>query len=94
MRLRPKGRCPLQWRGFACRNCHALGYASQRVTDREQAVLKVQKIRSRLDGSTSVIRPFPKRPKDMHRKRYARRGQAYDSANAKIVAGSNQSIEG
>jgi hypothetical protein len=80
-------------RGFACRNCYGLAYTSQRVTDRERAVLKAQRIRSTLDGSTSVVGPFPERPKGLHRKRYAQLWQAYERADAKILVGFNQSIE-
>jgi hypothetical protein len=66
--------------GFACRSCHGLSYTSQRVTDRERQASKAQKIRFRLNGSASLIEPFPARPKGMHRKRYARLWRDYQRA--------------
>jgi hypothetical protein len=50
-------------------------------------------IRLTLNGSASLIEPFPARPKGMHHKRYARLWQDYQRADAKILAGFNQSIE-
>jgi hypothetical protein len=66
--------------GFACRSCHGLSYQSQRVTDCERTASKARKIRFRLDGTASLVEPFPARPKGMHRKRYARLWRDYQQA--------------
>ena len=78
--------------GFACRSCHGLSYQSQRVTDCERTASKARKIRFRLDGSASLVEPFPARPKGMHRKRYARLWQDYQQAAARAYSAFDLSI--
>jgi hypothetical protein len=57
---------------FACRQCCGLTYASQREIPRYRAISRVQKIRMRLGGSANLLKPFPKKPRGMHRWTYYR----------------------
>ena len=57
---------------FACRRCLGLGYPSQRENRRWRALRTAQKVRVRLGGDANVTRPFPRRPRGMHRCTYTR----------------------
>ena len=57
---------------FACRHCYGLAYASQSQSPRDRNLSQAQKIRMRLDGSPSVLEPFPEKPSGMHWRRYYR----------------------
>lgn len=57
---------------FLCRNCHRLGYETQREDAAGRARIKAQNIRRRLGGSTSLLDPIPKRPTGMHFRTYWR----------------------
>jgi hypothetical protein len=59
-------------RYFLCRYCHNLVYESQREDDAARLLTKAQKIRQRLGGSTSLMEPFPDKPKGMHWQTYER----------------------
>jgi hypothetical protein len=51
---------------FFCRHCHNLTYASQKETEDERMIRKVQKIRQRLGGSNNIFEPISDKPKGMH----------------------------
>ena len=57
---------------FACRQRRGLAYASQSENPRYRAISRAQKIRMRLGGSANLLKPFPKRPRGMHRWTYYR----------------------
>ena len=60
-------------RYFLCRDCHDLVYESQREDDATRLVTKARpKIRRRLGGSSSLVEPFPDKPKGMHWQTYER----------------------
>jgi hypothetical protein len=90
---RPWFRCPAQDCGrrvsvlylrgtFACRRCHQLAYASQRIQAWERALAQAQAIRERLGGTASMYEPFPQRPKGMHWRTYYELRRQHDEANA------------
>jgi hypothetical protein len=70
-----------QW---ACRQCHDLGYTSQRKGPAFRAIRSAQKIRERLGGSANLFAPFPERPKGMHWRTYQRFREA--EVKAKVQA--------
>lgn len=55
---------------FLCRYCYNLAYQSQRETRENRLLIKAQKIRERLGGSTDMALDFPDKPKGMHWKTY------------------------
>jgi hypothetical protein len=57
---------------FACRQCLGLAYASQSENPRYRAISRAQKARMRLGGSANLLKPFPKKPRGMHRRTYYR----------------------
>jgi hypothetical protein len=57
---------------LACRRCLDLWYASQRRGSTSRSYLQALKLRLRLNGIANLREPFPRRPKRMHRKTYAR----------------------
>jgi hypothetical protein len=57
---------------FGCRQCCGLAYASQSENPRYRAISRVQNIRMRLGGSADLVKPFPKKPREMHRWTYYR----------------------
>ena len=67
---------------FACRNCHLIAYASQRIQAWERALAQAQAIRERLGGTASMYDPFPHRPKGMHWQTYSEIRKQYDHASA------------
>ena len=67
--------CALLYRrrgDLACRKCHGLAYESQRCSRSDRLTLRAQRIRRRLGGSGNLSKPFPERPRGMHRRTYAR----------------------
>ena len=56
---------------FLCRSCLDLVYESQREDRATRLISKAQKIRGRLGGSTSLMDPFPAKPKGMHWRSYS-----------------------
>jgi len=67
---------------FACRHCHQIAYASQRIQPWERALTQAQAIRERLGGTANMYEAFPQRPKGMHRRTYLELRRQYDHANA------------
>ncbi len=68
-------RCAILYRrhgDLACRECHDLAYESQRLSRSDRLTLRAQRIRHRLGGSGNLSKPFPERPRGMHRRTYAR----------------------
>ena len=55
---------------FFCRHCYDLAYRSQRETREDRLLIKAQRIRKRLGGSTDITHDFPEKPKGMHWKTY------------------------
>jgi hypothetical protein len=59
--------------GYFCRAC--VGdppYATQQLSAHGRAHFKACKLRLRLDGEAQLSKPFPKRPRRMHRRTYER----------------------
>jgi hypothetical protein len=59
--------------GYSCRAC--IGnpiYASQRLSAEGRAHYRACKLRLRLDGEAQLSKPFPVRPRGMHRRTYQR----------------------
>ena len=57
---------------FYCRSCLSLSYQSQHEGGRDRLLTRAQSIRQRLGGSADMSKPFPERPRRMHRRRYER----------------------
>ena len=57
---------------LVCRACAGVGYPSQRKRAHVRRVERAKAIRAELGGSPVLGDPFPRRPKRMHRSRYAR----------------------
>ena len=51
---------------YLCRKCHDLPYTSQRVPEIDRLLIKVRKIRDRLNASHDLLRPVMFKPKGMH----------------------------
>jgi len=62
----------LSQRLFLCRHCHGLTYASRRESKGHAALRTCQRIRQKLGGSANMTKPFPKKPRGMHWRTYAR----------------------
>ena len=72
---------------FLCRHCYELSYESQREHKMHRALRRAQNIRQRLGGSANMMEPFPKRPKGMHKRTYARLLREYEEAEMEQLAG-------
>jgi hypothetical protein len=57
---------------LGCRHCRGLAYRSQQEIPRHRAIRRAQKLRMRLGGSANLLKPFPERPRGMHRITYYR----------------------
>lgn len=57
---------------FACRNCHALAYPSQREGASGRAARRCERIRSRLGWGGGIFDPSGPKPKGMHWKTFKR----------------------
>jgi hypothetical protein len=57
---------------FACRHCYGLTYASQQQTPRHRGLEQARNIRIRLGGGGDLLKPFPAKPKGMHRRTFLR----------------------
>lgn len=68
-------------RYFLCRHCYGLAYASQRENTSGRMLMKAQNIRRRLGSSTSMVEPFPDKPKGMHWRTYMRLQNEHDKAD-------------
>ena len=71
---------------FACRQCCGLAYASQSENPRYRAISRVQKLRMRLGGSANLLKPFPKKPRGMHRWTYYRLSAKAMAAHERLLA--------
>jgi hypothetical protein len=59
--------------GYFCRECVGNPlYASQRLSPQGRAHYRACKLRLRLDGEAQLSKPFPERPRGMHRRTYQR----------------------
>ncbi len=76
-----------------CRKCGGLSYESQNETRDSRALRKVQKIRVRLGGSADMTKPFPSRPRNMHRRTYQRLRRQYEAAEEQYVATMKQYLD-
>jgi hypothetical protein len=68
-----------------CRKCEGLSYESQNEQRHFRALRKAQKIRIRLGGSGNMTKPFPGRPRYMHRQTYQRLRHQYEAAVEQYV---------
>jgi hypothetical protein len=53
-------------KGFFCRHCHDLTYASQQETKKDRMRRKALKIRQRLGANDNLFTPIWEKPKGMH----------------------------
>jgi hypothetical protein len=67
---------------FACRHCYQLAYSCQREPPHYRAINRAQAILEKLGGSGNMCEPFPKKPKGMHWRTYARLFFAYKDEDA------------
>lgn len=80
---------------FICRICGGLSYECQSEPRHFRALRKVQKIRVRLGGSANMTKPFPGRPRYMHRRTYNNLMRQYEAAAKQyesLVFGMNSHI--
>lgn len=68
-----------------CRKCGGLSYESQNEPRHFRALRKAQKIHVRLGGSGNMTKPFPGRPRYMHRQTYQRLRHQYEVAVEQYV---------
>jgi hypothetical protein len=73
-------------RYFLCRHCYDLVYESQWENGMSRALRRAQAIRERLGGSANMTKPFPERPKGMHRKTYERLRSEHHEADMEQLA--------
>jgi hypothetical protein len=67
-------------RYFLCRHCYRLAHASQNESAWDRSVRRANKIKQRLGGDLGMAATFPKKPKGMWRRSYARmRKQAFEA---------------
>lgn len=59
-------------KGFYCRHCHQLTYASQQEGKEARLMRKARKIRERLDASENLFYPIVDKPKYMHQSTFDR----------------------
>src|SRR5262249_53286208 len=72
---------------FACCHCSRLAYTSQQESTHERGLLKAQRIRMRLGGSTNMLDGFPEKPKGMHWRTYERWRRVHDAARSSTFRG-------
>jgi len=59
-------------RHFLCRHCHRLAYASPGEGERDRALRRANKARTRLGGDAGMVAPLSERPKGVWRRTYER----------------------
>ena len=63
----------LYWLGrFECRKCHDLVYQTARVDSLRRLGVRLDKVRTKLNGTVIAGAFFPRRPKGMHHRKYAK----------------------
>jgi hypothetical protein len=77
-------------RPWACRHCYRLTYATRQAIPRDRQLLRAQRLRRRLGGSANMLKPFPPKPKGMHRRTYDRLRRAHDLAAETAIMGFSQ----
>jgi hypothetical protein len=57
---------------FLCRICLRLTYASQSESEGDRRMRRARRVRDKVGGQDDLTRPFPDKPKGMHRSTYAK----------------------
>jgi hypothetical protein len=78
---------------FLCRHCYDLRYESQREDNKDRALRQAQKIRLRLGGRTTMMEPFPDRPKGMHHDTYVRLCSEHHEAEIEHLASAREWLD-
>jgi hypothetical protein len=79
---------------FACRQCQALAYASQRETGYVRALGKMDRIREKLAWGPGIISCDRSKPTGMHWRTFARLAAEHDGLVRRYVTGMSQRFEG
>jgi len=72
---------------FACRDCHALAYPSQREAHYDRKASRADKIREKLGWPIGILNPTGGKPKGMHWKTYRRLSAEHDAFADVSLAG-------
>lgn len=72
---------------FACRQCYAIVYASQRETYDDRAARRVERIRDRLGWEAGILNGDGGKPKGMHWRTFERLTTAHDALVEGSLAG-------
>jgi hypothetical protein len=84
------GRCvAILYRGpkwWLCRTCLGLTYQSSQEGKLDRALRRVCNLRRRLDGSETILDPWPVKPPRMHQRAYLRLMGALRAATEEVVA--------
>ena len=72
---------------FACRQCHALAYRSQREADDDRLTRRADTIRRRLGWVPGILNGNGWKPKDMHWRTFERLQREHDAHVNAAIAG-------